>query len=140
LTKQSGVLIRQKKYKKALECINKVIEEELPGQRVFEVLGRKAFLEGNIEQGIKDTEQWEQEGTWDAEMWYFMAANYGLLGHSKGCIRVLRKAVEGGFVCYPFFLIDPFLDPVRDDPEFQEVLALAKEKHEAFKQKFFTDE
>jgi len=140
LTKQSGALIRQKKYKKALECINKVIEEELPGQRVFEVLGRKAFLEGNIEQGIKDTEQWEQEGTWDAEMWYFMAANYGLLGHSKGCIRVLRKAVEGGFVCYPFFLIDPFLDPVRDDPEFQEVLALAKEKHEAFKQKFFTDE
>jgi hypothetical protein len=34
---------------------------------------------------------------------------------------------------------DPFLDPVRDDPEFQEVLALAKEKHEAFKQKYFSE-
>jgi hypothetical protein len=96
-------------------------------------------LEGKIEQGIKYTQQWEQEGTWDAEIWYHIAANYGLLGDNKGCVRVLRKAVEGGFFCYPFFLIDPFLDPVRDDPEFQEVLALAKEKHETFKQKYFAE-
>jgi serine/threonine protein kinase len=139
LTKQSGALIRQKKYMKALECINKVLEQESSGQRTLEVLARKAFLEGEIELGIKYTQQWEQEGTWDAEIWYFIAANYGLLGHSKGCVRVLRKAVKGGFCCYPFFLIDPFLDPVRDDPEFQEVLALAKEKHEAFKQKYFPE-
>ena len=106
---------------------------------MLEVLARKAFLEGEIELGIKYTQQWEQEKTWDAEMWYQIAANYGLLGDSKGCIRVLRKTVDGGFFCYPFFLIDPFLDPVRDDPEFQEVLALAKEKHEVFKQKYFAE-
>jgi serine/threonine protein kinase len=139
LTKQSGALIRQKKYKKALECINEVLEQESAGQRVLEVSARKSFLNGEIEQGIKYTQQWEQEGTWDGEIWYFIAANYGLLGHSKGCVRVLRKAVKGGFCCYPFFLIDPFLDPVRDDPEFQEVLALAKEKHEAFKKKYFPE-
>ncbi|MCK4559271.1 MAG: protein kinase [Calditrichia bacterium] len=139
LTKQSGALIRQKKYKKALECINEVLEQESSGQRTLEVLARKAFLEGEIELGIKYTQQWEQEGTWDAEIWYFIAANYGLLGHSKGCVRVLRKAVKGGFCCYPFFLIDPFLDPVRDDPEFQKVLALAKEKHEVFKKKYFPE-
>ncbi len=140
LTKQSGVLVRQKKYQKALKCIDQVLKQESTGARALEVSARKAFLEGKIEQGIKYTQQWEQEGTWDAEMCYFVAANYGLLGDSKGCIRVMRKAIEGGFFCYPFFLIDPFLDPVRDDPEFQEVLALAKEKHEAFKQKHFVEE
>ena len=37
-------------------------------------------------------------------------------------------------------LNDTFLDPVRDDPEFKEVLNLAKQKHEAFKKKYFPEE
>jgi len=36
-------------------------------------------------------------------------------------------------------LKDSFLDPVRDHPEFQRVLELAKEKHEAFKNKYFPE-
>ena len=141
LTKQSGALLRQKKYEKALECINKVLKQESTGARALEVLARKAYLEGDTEQGIEYTKQWEQigSGKWDAEIWYQIAANYGLLGNKEECVRALRKAIEAGFVCYSFFLIDPFLDPMRDDPKFQEVLALAKEKHEAFKQIYYAD-
>ena len=36
-------------------------------------------------------------------------------------------------------LTDFFLDSVRDDPEFQRILEMAKVKHEAFKEKFFPD-
>ena len=141
LTKQSGALLRQKKYEKALECINKVLKQESTGARALEVLARKAYLEGDTEQGIEYTKQWEQigSGKWDAEIWYQIAANYGLLGNKEECVRALRKAIEAGFVCYSFFLIDPFLDPMRDDPEFQKILVLAKEKHEAFKEIYYAD-
>jgi len=36
-------------------------------------------------------------------------------------------------------LRDPLLDTVRDDSEFQQVLAMAKEKHETFKKKYFPE-
>ena len=52
---------------------------------------------------------------------------------------MLRKAVEGGFFNYPFILKDPFLDQVRDDPDFKKVITLAKEKHETFKKNYFSD-
>ena len=38
---------------------------------------------------------------------------------------------------YPFMQKNTFFDSVGDDPEFQEVLELAKHKQEVFKQKYF---
>jgi hypothetical protein len=72
----------------------------------------------------------------DSEHWYLIGNAYGLLGDRTGCARALRRAIEGGFFNYPAMLKDPLLDPVRDDPEFNQVLALAKEKHERFKRSF----
>ncbi len=34
-------------------------------------------------------------------------------------------------------ITDSFLDSVRDDPEFQRILDMARAKHEAFKKRFF---
>ena len=58
-------------------------------------------------------------------------------GNRDGCIRSLRRAVDGGYFNYPLMLTDIFLDPVRDDPEFREILERAKEKHLAFRKRFF---
>jgi hypothetical protein len=60
-----------------------------------------------------------------------------LLGDSDGCIRALKRAVDGGFFNYPFMLEDEFLDSVRDEHGFQEILQEAKRKHEAFRKRFF---
>ncbi len=45
--------------------------------------------------------------------------------------------VDLGYFPYSAFQIDPLLDPVRDDPEFQRIMLRAKSKHEAFKAKHF---
>ena len=71
----------------------------------------------------------------DAEAWFHFAENYGLLGDKDGCVRTLKRAVNGGFFNYPFMLTDSLLDSVRDDPEFQRILETAKAKHEAFKKR-----
>ena len=82
----------------------------------------------------------ERQNPSSSEILHWIACQYSLLGDKNSCVRVLKRSIDAGFFNYPFFLIDPFLDPVRDDPEFQKVLALAKQKHEDFKQKYFVDE
>jgi len=62
-----------------------------------------------------------------------------LLGDKDGCIRCLRKAVDGGYFNYPFMSADVFMDSMRDDLEFKEILNMAKKKHLAFKNKFFSE-
>lgn len=97
-------------------------------------------MEGNIEEGLAAGHKFEQFDIADAEAWYHFAESYGLLGDRDGCIRTLQRAVDCGFFNYPFMLTDSYLDSARDDQEFQHILEMAKEKHEAFKKRFFSEQ
>jgi hypothetical protein len=50
---------------------------------------------------------------------------------------MLRRSVEGGFFCYPYFESDPLLNNLRRGREFAEIMAQARERHEQFKARFF---
>jgi hypothetical protein len=94
-------------------------------------------LQDKLDDGKRLLQQWEQRDPYDAETLYWLASLYACYGDTDGCIRVLQKSIINGFFNYPFMLQDYFLDSVRDDPKFQKILVLAKEKHEAFKNKYF---
>jgi tetratricopeptide (TPR) repeat protein len=139
LAEQGATFFMQGKKKQAVEYFDRVIAMEPDGLLALSVTGIKASIEGNIEEGIDAARKFEQANITDAEAWYHFAGNYGLLGDRDGCVRALQRAVDGGFFNYPFMLTDSFLDSVRDDPEFQLILEMAKVKHEAFKKKFFPE-
>jgi tetratricopeptide (TPR) repeat protein len=139
LGEKGAALFQQGNQEQAVECFDRVIAMEPDGLQALWVTGIKAFIEGNIEEGITAALKFEQINIADAEAWYHFAANYGLLGDREGCIRALQRAVDGGYFNYPFMLADFFLDSARDDPEFQRILELAKAKHEAFKKRFFPE-
>jgi hypothetical protein len=48
----------------------------------------------------------------------------------------MNRAIQDGFFNYPAMLKNPWLAPLRDDPDYQQVLEMAKKKHEAFKIEF----
>jgi tetratricopeptide (TPR) repeat protein len=130
---------QQGNQKQAVECFDRAIDMEPEGLIALWVTGIKAFIEGNIEEGLAATRKFEQMNVADAEAWFHFAENFGMLGDKDGCVRTLKMAVYGGFFNYPFMLTDSFLDPVRDDPDFQSILKIAKEKHEAFKKRLFPE-
>jgi tetratricopeptide (TPR) repeat protein len=134
-----ATLFQQGNQNQAVECFDRVIDMEPDGLLSLWVTGIKAFIEGNIEEGLTAARKFEQINIADAEAWYHFAENYGLLGDKDGCVRTLQRAVDGGFFNYPFMLTDSFLDSVRDDLEFQRILKMAKAKHEAFKKRFFPE-
>jgi len=78
-----------------------------------------------------------ERGVGDPEAMYKISEAYSVLGDKTSALRVLRRSIEGGFFCYPYFTTDPLLNGLRNDPEFTTLLIAAHQRHEAFRSKFF---
>ena len=78
-----------------------------------------------------------ERGVGDPEAMYKISEAYSVLGDKTSGLRVLRRSIEGGFFCYPYFTTDPLLNGLRNDPEFTTLLNAAHQRHEAFRSKFF---
>jgi hypothetical protein len=66
----------------------------------------------------------------DPEGVYYAARNLARVGEHKLALTALDTAVTGGYFCYPAFVNDRWLEPLRLEPAFAEIMARAKERHE----------
>jgi serine/threonine protein kinase/TolB-like protein len=55
----------------------------------------------------------------DHHLAYSLGAAYAQLGNLAEARKWLAQAANSGFPCYPWYKIDPLLQPLRSDPEFQ---------------------
>lgn len=98
-------------------------------------------LEGRGEEGLKVLREAEvrvdASGVIDGESIYKIAQGYAALGDRASALRMLRRSIEGGFVCYPYFTRDKLLESVHGEPEFAELLEAARRRQEAYKKEFF---
>ena len=62
----------------------------------------------------------------DPEGGYYITRALAHLGARDTAIEVLGEVVQRGFFCYPFFVSDPWLDPLRTDARFIEILRRAE--------------
>ena len=105
--------------------IGKAMSHGLAGQPV---LGLKQ-LKGVEDQIIKS-------GVADAEGVYKIAQAFAALNDRPTALRLLRRSIEGGFFCYPYFTNDTLLDNLRGEAEFAGLMELARRRHEEFKRQF----
>jgi TolB-like protein len=64
-----------------------------------------------------------QEGGYtDHHIAYSLGATYAQLGEFPEAVRWLSDAARTGLPCYPWYVRDPLLDPLRNDPAFQQIL------------------
>jgi len=122
---------------KALEIFNQFINKEPDSFWGLASTTYKAIIQGDTLTGLQTLQKREQFNITDSEPIYYNACDYALLGDKKGCLKALQKAVDRGYFNYPAMLRESNLDSMRDDSEFQKVLEKAKEKHLAFKKRFF---
>jgi DNA-binding winged helix-turn-helix (wHTH) protein/TolB-like protein len=81
--------------------------------------------------------QIKERGVGDPEASYKIAQAYAVLGDKISAIRVLRTSVEAGFFSYPYIADDPLLNHLHQEPGFTEILDVARQRHDAFKNSFF---
>jgi DNA-binding winged helix-turn-helix (wHTH) protein/TolB-like protein/lipoprotein NlpI len=82
-------------------------------------------------------QQADRQKVTDAEALYKVAQAYAELNDKAAALRLLRRSIEGGFFCSPYFASDPLLSNLRGDAEYVRLLELARRRHEEFKQRFF---
>jgi tetratricopeptide (TPR) repeat protein len=82
-------------------------------------------------------ERIEERGVSDPELMYKVAQAYVLLGDKHSALHMLRHSIDGGFFCYPYFVHDPLLEPLRAEPGFDDLMTQARHRHEQFKATFF---
>ena len=99
-------------------------------------------IRGDREQGLsllRDLERKiDERNVRDAEGVYKVAQGYAVLGDKVSALRVLRRSIEGGFICYPYFVSDPLIEPLRSEPDYATLIELARQRHEEFKRQFFS--
>lgn len=87
---------------------------------------------------LRDTERkLEERGVIEAEGTYKVAQAFAVLGDKASALRLLRRSIEGGFFCYPYFINDPLLENLRNEADYAKLIETARQRHEAFKRRFF---
>lgn len=87
---------------------------------------------------LRDVErEIEQKGVGDSEAVYKVAQVYAVLGEKGSALRVLRRSIETGFFCYGYIRSDPLLENLRVEPEWNNLLDIARNRHESFRSTFF---
>jgi len=72
----------------------------------------------------------------DGDEAYWLGGVYALLGDRPQALDWLKRTVELGDVNYPWFERDKNYDSLRSDPEYQSIMAGARQRWEAYKKEF----
>ena len=76
-------------------------------------------------------------GVGDPEGTYKIAEAYAVLGDTASALRMLRYSIEHGFFSWPYFMSDPLLSNIRNEPQFTELMTIAHQRHTSFERSFF---
>jgi DNA-binding winged helix-turn-helix (wHTH) protein/TolB-like protein/Tfp pilus assembly protein PilF len=78
-----------------------------------------------------------ERGVGDPEAVYKVAQANAELGDKASALRMLRHSVQNGFFPYPYFERDRLLDSLRKEPQFSEIMKVARQRHQEFTKEFF---
>jgi serine/threonine protein kinase len=110
-----------------------LLKEKEPGvsQRIGQVfmVSLRALLEGNREVSLKLSDELIN-GFPDPEGVYYLARQLAYLSEVGRATHLLKRAVDGGYFCFPQMASDPWLDSVRGDAEFKRILHSAEALHQ----------
>ena len=64
-------------------------------------------------------------------IYYYIACIHAVLGEPDEAMAWLERSVDAGWACWPFFRMDPYLEPLRDEPAFKRLVAELEQTYTA---------
>jgi len=101
----------------------------------------KLGMEGQNREGLKllkgAENELNQDPFGDGELSYKLPECYSVLRDKPSALRLLKKSIDQGFFCYPYFISDPLLDHVRGEAGYASLVEVARQRHQRFKDALF---
>lgn len=89
-------------------------------------------LEGKREECLEVVRAFTGSRAFDPEGLYFVARTLMFLNEPAAALDLLDSVIERSFFCPTILLRDPWLDPVRGGPRFNQIVSRANERsHDA---------
>jgi TolB-like protein len=112
------------RHQEAIAAYHEMESRPLPGGIRDLMRASRLVLEGRKDEALAIVQTF-MERHFDPEGLYFIARVLALTGTPDACLDMLDRIVERGFFCSSIMRKDPWLDSVRGQPRFHEVVARA---------------
>jgi hypothetical protein len=112
----------------AIDTLRHLEERIRTRMRDFMIAARTMF-EGNKGESLAAVNRVVSSNFRDPEGLFYLTRHLAHLNETAAALDLLRRVVAGGFVCFPAMESDPWLDPLRKQPEFTRLLREAETKH-----------
>ena len=105
------------------------LEQRLPPRaRDFRIAAR-TLLEGRVADSLAAVHRITATDFRDPEGLFYFVRHLAHLKQADAAVQLFQRVVRGGFWCYPSMARDPWLDSIRDRPQFAKLLRDARTKH-----------
>ena len=106
-------------YAEALATVEKSLSSDMP---LLTTAGYVYGRTGQREKALATIEGWKEKEKSRYVQNYWVAINYAAIGDKNGAFAELEKAYQNRDWFLQRIKVDPFLDPLRDDPRFDELV------------------
>lgn len=105
------------------------LEQKTPARARDIMLAARTLLEGRVAESLAAVHRIAQTDFRDPEGLFYLVRHLAHLNEKDAAVQLFRRVVCGGFFCYPAMAKDPWLDSIRDLPDFSKLLRDARAKH-----------
>jgi tetratricopeptide (TPR) repeat protein len=105
------------------------LEQKAPARARDFMMAARTLLEGRVADSLAAAHRIAASGFRDPEGLFYVVRHLAYLKEKDAAVQLFRRVVRGGFCCYPTMANDPWLDSIRDVPEFAKLLRDARTKH-----------
>lgn len=106
------------------------LEEKVKTRMRDFIVAARCWIEGDAGACAAAITRIVDSGFSDPEALLYLARHLAHLNQPADSLALLQRVITGGHCCYPALAADPWLDPIRNQPEFATVLDHARQRQQ----------
>ena len=114
----------------------RTLEEKIKTRMRDFMMAARTMIEGDAAGSVAAVRRIVASEFRDSEGLFYLTRHLAHLNQIDEALELFERVVGGGIFCYPAMSNDPWLDPIRDSPEFMKLLETAEQQHQVAEKEF----